>query len=161
MSNTLALSRALDAPSRWAMPVIVLSVFVTPLAITGTAVTIPRVAVELGSDPAQLQWIVNGFNVSFALFTLVWGVISDRIGYKATVIAGNVLGIAAGALSAFAPTLFLLDVGRVLAGIAGAAVFTGASALLSNAYGESARTRNFAIFGMTIGLGSALGPTLS
>ncbi len=143
------------------MPVIVLSVFVTPLAITGTAVTIPRVAVELGSDPVQLQWIVNGFNVSFALFTLVWGVISDRIGYQATVIAGNVLGIAAGALSAFAPTLFVLDLGRVLAGVAGAAVFTGASALLSNAYGESARTRNFAIFGTTIGLGSALGPTLS
>jgi predicted MFS family arabinose efflux permease len=132
-----------------------------PISISGTAVALPPIAHDLGSDPTLLQWIVNGFNAAFALATLIWGVLSDRIGYRATFVLGSALMVVASAVSAVAPNLATLDIGRALAGIAGAAVFTGSSAILSNAYGPKARARNFAIFGSTIGLGVALGPTIA
>ena len=138
-----------------------LSVFVVPISISGTAIALPSIANDLGASPIALQWVVNGFNVSFALATVVWGVLSDRFGAKPTFILGAIIVLAASFVSALAPSLIVLDIGRALAGIGGAAIITGASSILSNAFEGSARGRAFALFGTTIGLGVALGPSLA
>ncbi|HEY0260288.1 MAG TPA: MFS transporter, partial [Lacisediminihabitans sp.] len=112
-----------------ALPTVLLAVFIVPLSIAGVATVLPSIARDLGADTVQLQWVVNGFNASFAVFTLVWGVISDRVGYRRTFLVGVVGSVAALVLCALAPNL--------------------------------ARARNFALFGTTLGLGLAVGPTLS
>ncbi|WP_183086246.1 MFS transporter [Mycetocola tolaasinivorans] len=150
-----------SSPSRLAMPVIVLSVFVVPLAISGMGVLLPTIARDLGASPFLLQAVVNGFNASFAIFTLVWGVLSDRLGYRATVILGLVFFTAGSLVSTVAADLVVLDIGRILSGIGGAAVFTGAASIMSNAWEGPARARNFAIFGTVIGIGSAIGPVIA
>jgi MFS family permease len=66
--------------------------------------------------------------------------------------------VVASALSAFAVNLIVLDVARVLAGIAAAANFTSATAIMSNASEPAARQRNFGFLGTVLGLGLALGP---
>ncbi|GLY50963.1 MFS transporter [Lentzea sp. NBRC 102530] len=143
------------------IPLIMLAVFVIPMGISGTAIALPRIADELGSDPAQLQWVVNGFNVTFAAFGLVWGVASDRIGHRRTFRIGVGLLLVASATSALAPNLAVLDAARLVAGIGSAAVATGASSLLSNGFEGAERRRAFAVFGTVIGLGLALSPTIS
>lgn len=143
------------------LAVVLLSVFVMPISISGTAIAIPAISQDLGSSATALQWVINGFNVAFAVFTLVWGVLSDRIGYRRTFLAGLLVILAASVLSAVSSSLAVLDIGRLLAGAGGAAVFTGAAALLSNAFAGPQRGRAFALFGTTIGLGLALGPTIS
>ncbi|MEV4419424.1 MFS transporter [Patulibacter sp. NPDC049589] len=148
-------------PSRLVMPVLLLAVFVMPISISGTAIALPSIADDLGSSPTGLQWIVNAFNATFAVFTLFWGVFSDRLGYRRTFTIGIATIVVASLLSAVASSLGMLVVARALAGVGGAAVFTGAAAILSNAYAGPARTRAFAFFGTTIGLGLALGPTIS
>ncbi|WP_187976994.1 MFS transporter [Mycetocola sp. JXN-3] len=143
------------------MPVIVLAVFVVPLAISGMGVLLPTIARDLGASPFLLQSVVNGFNASFAIFTLVWGVLSDRLGYRATVIIGLAFFTLGSLVSTLAPDLVVLDIGRILSGIGGAAVFTGSASLMSNAWEGAARARNFAIFGTVIGIGSAIGPVIA
>lgn len=152
-----------DAPRRSPLLLVALlvAVFVVPISIAGTAVALPPIARDLGSQPTQLQWVVNGFNAAFALFTLVWGVLSDRIGYKTTFLAGIAVMIAASVLSALAPNLLVLDGARILAGIAGAAVFTAATSIISNAYSDAARGRAFALLGTVLGFGLALGPAIA
>ncbi len=147
--------------SRLAMPVIVLSVFVVPLAISGMGVLLPSIARDLGASPFLLQSVVNGFNAAFAVFTLVWGVLSDRLGYRTTVVIGLLFFTVGSLVSTTAPDLVVLDIGRVLSGIGGAAVFTGSASLMSNAWEGAARARNFAIFGTIIGIGSAIGPVVA
>lgn len=148
-------------PSPLTLPAVLLAVFVMPISISGTGIALPAIADDLGTNPTGLQWVINAFNVAFAVFTLVWGVASDRIGHKATFITGVALLLAASLLSALSPNLWVLDISRVIAGIAGAAVFTGAASILSNVFVGAARSRAFAIFGTTIGLGVALGPTIA
>lgn len=157
MSATLA-----PAPtrSRLALPVILTAQLVIPLSIAGTAVALPQIAAELGSAPGPLQWVVNGFNMSFALMTIVWGPLADRFGQHRIFIGGIAIVLAASAGSALAPTLLLLDATRVLAGIGAAAVLTGSTAIISNAWQGSERARAFAVFGTVNGLGLALGPTV-
>ncbi|MDT0386003.1 MFS transporter [Streptomyces dubilierae] len=150
-----------DSAPHCCWPSFSLSVFVMPISISGAAIALPAISGDLGTSPTALQWIINGFNAAFAVFTLVWGIASDRIGYRATFLSGLVVILAASVLSALSPDLLTLDIARLLAGAGGAAVFTGGAALLSNAFEGARRARAFALFGTTIGLGLALGPTLS
>ncbi|MFT4041922.1 MAG: MFS transporter [Gordonia sp. (in: high G+C Gram-positive bacteria)] len=143
------------------LPVILIAQFVTPMAIAGTAVALPPISAALGAWPTALQWAVNGFNVSFALGVLGWGSLSDRIGYRATFALGAILFSVASVMSAAAPVLVALDAARIVAGLGAAAILTGASSMLSNIFDGTVRTRAFALFGTTNGLGLALGPTIS
>ncbi|TQL66977.1 putative MFS family arabinose efflux permease [Nocardioides albertanoniae] len=147
--------------SRATLPVLLLAQFVTPLSIAGTAIALPLISQDLGTNETGLQWAVNGFNVTFALFALVWGAVSDRIGYRAAFRAGSVLVVAGGALSAAAPSLLILDVARLVAGVGAASILTGSTALISHLFEGSRRTRAFAVFGTVNGLGLALGPSMS
>ncbi len=140
---------------------ILLAVFVVPSSISGTAIALPYIAESLGSESTLLQWVVNSFNLSFACFTLIWGAISDRLGAKTCLIAGEATYLLGSILSFLAPSLLWLDVGRALAGIGGASVFACGSAILICTFEDKERIKAFAFFGTTAGLGITLGPTIS
>ncbi|CCQ13980.1 Permease of the major facilitator superfamily protein [Rhodococcus sp. AW25M09] len=146
---------------RAVLPVVLAAQFVVPMSISGTAIALPVIAADLGSDPTPLQWVVNGFNVAFALFTVVWGAVSDRIGHRTSFRIGVLLTATASLVSAFAPSLLLLDAARVFAGIGAAAVLVGSTSILSLHFQGTERATAFALFGTVNGLGLALGPTIS
>lgn len=149
------------APHRLALPAILMAQFVTPLAIAGVAVGLPSISRDLGTDPLLLQGAVNAFNVSFALCTLLWGALSDRLGHRRTFTLGVVLALVGSVGSTLSPALWTLDAFRVLAGIGAAAVITSATALLSLAFDGHLRAAAFAAFGTVNGLGLAAGPAVS
>ncbi|KQU56191.1 arabinose ABC transporter permease [Rhodococcus sp. Leaf278] len=146
---------------RAVLPVVLAAQFVVPMSISGTAIALPVIAADLGSDPTPLQWVVNGFNVAFALFTVVWGAVSDRIGHRTSFRIGVLLTATASLVSALAPSLLVLDAARVVAGIGAAAVLVGSTSILSLHFHGTARATAFALFGTVNGLGLALGPTIS
>lgn len=147
--------------SKQVLPVVLTAQFVIPMSIAGTAIALPAIAHSLGESPTPLQWVVNGFNLSFALFTVVWGAVSDRIGHHNSFRIGVALTGLAGVASALAPSLLILDATRAVAGVGAAAVLVGSTSILSNLYSGSARTSAFAAFGTVNGLGLALGPTIA
>lgn len=114
---------------------------------------------DLGTAAGPLQWVVNGFNVPFALGALLWGAAADRISYRTTFRAGVGLALLGGLLSAASNSLLMLDLSRVMAGLGSAAVLTSATSLLSSLYAGPARNRAFGLFGTAVGLGMAVGPT--
>jgi predicted MFS family arabinose efflux permease len=140
---------------------LLLAIFVIPMSITGTAVALNPISQDLGTSPARLQWVVNAFNASFAIFTLAWGALSLRVGFKRTYWLGIVLVFAGSIASALAPTLLFLDFARALTGLGGAALATGVGAIISTAYSGRERSRAFGLFGSVLGFGIALGPTVS
>jgi len=146
---------------RIAVAIVVAAVFLVPLGVTGTAVALPGIAAELGSDAAGLQWVVNTFNVSFAVGTVVAGMLTDRGGPRSVFAIGLGILIAASLASALAPSLLLLDGARLLAGFGGGAIIASGSAFLGRLHPPGAqRRRAFALFGSTVGFGLALGPTI-
>lgn len=141
--------------------IILLAIFVVPTSISGTAVALPAIAVDLHAPITDLQWVVNGFNLMFACFTLVWGAVADRFGRKFSFLIGVAIYSFASLLSGLAQNPIILDFGRALAGIGAAAIFACGIALLSINFSGAARLRVFALFGTVAGLGVSLGPTIS
>jgi MFS family permease len=143
------------------LPAILVAQFVIPMAIAGTAIALPSISDDLGTAAGPLQWVVNGFNVPFAIGAVLWGTAADRVGYRTTFRAGIVLALAGGLLSAVSTSLLMLDLSRGLAGLGSAGVLTGATSLLSSLYSGAERKRVFGLFGTVTGLGMAVGPTVS
>jgi MFS family permease len=143
------------------LAVVLLSVFIMPIGISGSAIALPSIARSLGDASTPLQWVLNGFNASFAIFTIMWGLFADRFGYRLTWLAGSALFLAASAASVTAPNLGVLDAARIAAGAGGAGAVAGGAAILSHTFTGTERARAFALFGTMIGLGLALGPTIA
>lgn len=141
--------------------VVLTAVTLVPLGLSGTAVALPGVADDLGTDPGPLQWVVNGFNIAFALSTLVWGTSTGRLGHRNTLRLGILLYLGASILCAAAPNVAVVAGGRTLAAVGGAAIFTSASALISTMFSGTRRAGLFSLYGSAIGLGLALGPSVA
>jgi len=150
-----------ESSSPLLLPIVLLALFVLPISISGAAIAIPAISIDLGHDPGPLQWIVNGFNAAFAVSTLVWGAAAARLGYKRAFATGALIMLAGSLLSVLATNLIVLDFGRILSGIGAAAIATGGTALLSSSFSGQKRARAFALLGTTVGLGLAAGPAIS
>ena len=58
------------------------SVTLIPMALTGPAVALPSIGHDLHADVGALQWVVNGYNLTFAAFMLATGALADRVGRR-------------------------------------------------------------------------------
>ena len=132
-----------------------------PLSFTGPAVATPAIARDLGGSPIALAWVVNAFVLAFGSFVLAAGTLADQYGRKRIFRLG-VLGFTLlSAVTAFAPSLLVLDLLRGAQGIAAAMAMAGGAASLAQEFDGPARTRAFSLLGTTFGVGLAFGPIWS
>src|SRR3978361_1530034 len=74
---------------------LLLASFVINLDTTLVNVALPTLTRELGATTAQLQWVVDAYNLVFAALLLASGSLSDRFGRKGMLMAGlAVFGLA-------------------------------------------------------------------
>jgi DHA1 family tetracycline resistance protein-like MFS transporter len=93
------------------------------------------------------------------IFAPLIGNLSDRYGRR-PVLLSSLLGFSVDYLfSAFAPTIWWLFVGRIVAGITGAS-FTTASAYIADISEPEKRAANFGMVGVAFGLGFIIGPII-
>jgi DHA1 family tetracycline resistance protein-like MFS transporter len=124
---------------------------------------LPDVIRRFVSEEAIVSRTYGLFIATYALLQFVasplLGRLSDRFGRRPILLV-SLLGAALDYLfMAFAPTLPLLWVGRVISGLTGAS-FTVASAYLADISDDSNRSRNFGMIGAGFGLGFIIGPAV-
>ncbi|WP_157869168.1 MFS transporter, partial [Streptomyces atriruber] len=112
MSSTRERPGAPAPGTRLLMPVILLAIFTVPLSVSGTAVSLGDIADDLGSSSVGEQWVLNGYNLTFACSTLVWGSVADIIGRWQALLFGLLTFGAGSALSLVAGNYWVLDGAR-------------------------------------------------
>jgi DHA1 family tetracycline resistance protein-like MFS transporter len=143
-------------------------IFVTLLIdVTGFGVIIPVIPTLL-SDLLHMSiseaapyggWLISAFAIMQFVFSPVVGNLSDQYGRRPILLA-SLFGFAVDyTLTAFAPTIHWLFLGRIVAGIMGAS-FTTASAYIADISEPEKRAQNFGLIGAAFGLGFILGPAL-
>ena len=82
--------------------------------VVTTALTTLRL--DLGASIDQLEWTVNGYNLSFAVLLMTAAALGDRLGRRRMFAAGLALFAVASAACALAPSIGWLIAARVRAG---------------------------------------------
>ncbi len=108
------------------------------------------------------QWggfLIFAYAAAQFLFAPFMGALSDRFGRRPVLIIA-LLGLGLDyVFHALAPTLTLLFIGRVFAGMCGAS-FTTASAYIADISAPEKRAQNFGLIGVAFGVGFILGPII-
>lgn len=147
-----------------ALGFILLTVFIDVLGVGLIIPIIPELLLELGVKDNGSGSLTGGFlYFSYALMQFVFapilGGLSDQYGRR-TVLLISLFGLAVDyTLTAFAPVLWWLFLGRIIAGIGGAS-FTTASAYIADISAPEKRAQNFGMIGAAFGIGFVIGPVV-
>jgi DHA1 family tetracycline resistance protein-like MFS transporter len=124
---------------------------------------LPDVLRRFGSDPAFVSQNFGYFISLYALMQFmaspVLGSLSDRFGRRPILLVSLLAAGVDYLFMAFAPTLGLLYVGRVISGLTGASQ-TVASSYMADISTREDRSANFGMIGAAFGLGFILGPLI-
>jgi DHA2 family methylenomycin A resistance protein-like MFS transporter len=108
-----------------------------------------------------LQWVVDGYTLTFATLLLSAGALGDRVGPHRVFCAGLVLFTVSSVACGLAPAAGSLIAARLVQGAAAAVLVPSSLALLQAAHPDpAARARAVGVWGGVAGVGAASGPVL-
>jgi EmrB/QacA subfamily drug resistance transporter len=124
--------------------------------VVSTALNVIRQ--ELGATIEQLEWTVNAYTLTFAVFLLTGAALGDRFGRRRMFIVGVAIFTGASALAAMSTSVEMLLVGRMAQGIGAAIVTPLTLTLLSASVAAERRGVALGAWGAVGGLAIAIGP---
>ena len=104
-----------------ALAILCVVLFLTFLDNTVVSVGLADIQSDLQANVTSLQWVVNGYALTFAAFMLAGGTLGDILGRKKVMLVGVAIFCGGSVLSAVAPGTGLLIAGRVVMGLGAAA----------------------------------------
>ena len=145
----------------WALALISTAQFVLQLDFSIVGVALPTIQRDLHMAPADLQWIVTGYALTFGSLLLLGGRLGDIGGHRRLLIIGLVCFGVTSLGAGLAQTSTMLIVARFAQGASAAIVAPQALAALTDLYDDgSARTRAMGIFQGATAAGASAGIVL-
>jgi EmrB/QacA subfamily drug resistance transporter len=144
----------------WTLAIVSVALFMVTLdnlVVTNALVSIRE---DLGASLEQLEWTVNAYTLSFAVFLLTAAALGDRLGRRSVFVAGIGIFTVASAAAALAPSTDALIAARALQGLGAAVIAPLSLTLLSEAFSAERRGLALGIWSGVSGLGVALGPVV-
>jgi EmrB/QacA subfamily drug resistance transporter len=142
----------------WTLVIVSLGLFMVVLDNLVVNVALPSIHRDFGASIQALEWTVNAYVLTYAVFLLTGAALGDRLGRKRMFIAGIGLFTTASAAAALAPTVDLLIAARAVQGL-GAAIATPLTlTLLAEAFPPNRRGLALGVWSGISGIAVALGP---
>ncbi|WP_027347118.1 DHA2 family efflux MFS transporter permease subunit [Hamadaea tsunoensis] len=121
---------------------------------------LPVIRLKLDAGLEGLEWTVNAYTLSFAVFLLTGAALGDRFGRRRLFTIGLVVFTLASAAAALAPNIGILIAARAVQGVGGAIAMPLTLTLLASVVPPQRRGVAFGVWSATAGLGVALGPVI-
>jgi DHA2 family methylenomycin A resistance protein-like MFS transporter len=108
-----------------------------------------------------LQWVVDSYNLLYAVLLLTGGLLADLYGRRLVFMAGAAVFTAASLLCALAPSILILISGRALAGVGAALLLPASLAIIRVVWPDAKeRGRALGVWAACNGLAFTVGPTI-
>ena len=120
-------------------------------------VALPSVQSGLHASASEVEWVVAGYGLAFAVFLVASGRIGDRIGRRRALNIGLGLFVVTSGLCGLAPSAAVLVGARFGQGIAPAMISPNVLSLMGVVYTGSKRVRAITAYGIVMGLAAASG----
>lgn len=117
--------------------ILMLSVAAGPFSMQVFLPALPDIQKSFQVSQATAQLTLSLSMVSIAIFTLLYGPLSDRFGRKPVLVGGMVLFLGGSLLSTFAPSIGALVVGRIIQAAGSGSGMVLGRAMVRDAYGAN------------------------
>ena len=144
----------------WTFLVTGVAVFMVSMDNLIVTNALPVIRTELNTGLEGLEWTVNAYTLTFAVFLLTGAALGDRFGRRWLLAIGLGIFTLASAAAAVAPDIGTLIAARAVQGVGGAIVMPLTLTILAGAVPAARRGAAFGIWGAMSGLGVALGPVI-
>jgi EmrB/QacA subfamily drug resistance transporter len=138
---------------------VLLSMLLAALDQTIVAPAMPTIAGALG-HAEYLPWIVTGYLLTATALAPLYGKISDIYGRRPTLYAAVLIFLAGSLVSALAPNMLTLVIGRAIQGMGGGGLFALAQTVIGDLVPPRERARYAAWIAGTWAVASIAGPLL-
>ncbi len=146
---------------RWsALAVMLCAVFLASVDFNIVTIAIPSIQRGLGTNFSEVQLIVAGYALSFAVLLITGGRLGDLYGRRRMYMIGMTGFTIASALCGFAQSPTALVASRVLQGAFAAVMVPQALSFIQVTFTAREQSRAYAMYGMTIGFGMIAGQLL-
>ncbi|MBV8943722.1 MAG: MFS transporter [Solirubrobacterales bacterium] len=144
--------------STWTLVLVSIGLFMVVLDNLVVNVALPSIQRDLHASVQALEWTVNAYVLSYAVFLLTGAALGDRFGRKRMFMAGLTLFTLSSAAAALAPTTGILIAARALQGLGAAIVTPLTLTLLAESFPPQRRGVALGIWSGISGVAVALGP---
>lgn len=127
---------------------------------TAIMAALPDMKASLQLGPAEVEWVVNAYLLTAAIFIIVGGGAADQLGARRSSVAGIALFALASLIIALAPTGPVVVGARALQGLGAAFAVAGTLAAVSEAAPDSKRAEAIGAWTGFLMLGFSIGPLI-
>ena len=146
---------------KWLIVACVFSQFIHTVYGSVVNIALPEISSQLHAGIASLQWVVSAYVLALASLLIFAGTLADRFGRKRVLIIGNLIMIGGAVISALAPSVMILTLGRFTQGIGSALMAPAGLSILSVAAPNSNRRALEVVWWTAVGTVTlAAGPIL-
>src|SRR6266576_2263130 len=142
----------------WTFAITSTALFMVTLDNLVVTSAIPVIRRDLHAGISGLEWTVNAYTLTFAVFLLTGAALGDRFGRRRMFAIGLAIFTLASAAAALAPSIEVLVAARAVQGLGGAIITPLTLTILSAAVPAEKRGVALGAWGGIGGLAVALGP---
>jgi EmrB/QacA subfamily drug resistance transporter len=144
----------------WTFAITSIALFMVTLDNLVVTTALPVIQSELGASLQELEWTVNAYTLTFAVFLLTGAALGDRFGRRRVFVIGLGIFTVASAAAALAGSTDELIAARAVQGLGGAIVTPLTLTILSDAVPPERRGVALGAWGGIGGLAVATGPLI-
>lgn len=149
------------APGAAVLIAMCLGVLIAQIDTSVVNLAVQPIGTALGASVSAMQWVIDAYNLTYALLLLSGGLLADLYGRRRIFALGAAVLTLASLGCALAPSAGLLIAARTLAGVGAALLLPASLAIIRVAWTEpAARGRVLGIWASCNGLAFVIGPTL-
>ena len=142
----------------WTFAITSTALFMVVLDNLVVSTALPVIRTDLGATIEELEWTVNAYTLTFAVFLLTGAALGDRFGRKRMFMVGIAIFTGASAAAALAPSMDWLIAARAVQGVGAALVTPLTLTILSAAVPRERRGMALGAWSGIAGLAVAAGP---
>ena len=145
---------------RAVITVVVITAFITTFTGSALNLSIPDIGSQFGASAGRMGWLVSGYTLSVAAFSVPFGRLADITSRRNVLIAGIALFVACCIAALLSGSMAMLLISRVMQGVGAAMIFsTNTAVLLSTFPGEQrGRALGYSLASTYVGLSA--GPVI-
>jgi len=153
-----AVPERVEVSTRLLIGVLISAVFVSVLNSSMVNVVVPVIGRDYGVTEAQVGWVITGYLLTYAVGIPLYGRAADVFSIRRAFTVGLLAFAAGSLLCAWAPSLGMLVLGRIVQGAGGAAIPALAGVTVAKILPPGERGAALGLIVSSVGVGAAIGP---